>query len=271
MVTPDGNKILVSVVIPMYNAETTILKCIESVIHQLPESQMEIVIVNDGSTDNSLNIVDQYVKGNNITNINLITQSNGGASKARNTGIRAARYDHIALIDSDDIWLPGKLEKQIDYLVAHPEVAFIGTLHNNLQLSFPYQTNGPIIDVTFKQLMIKMAPSTITSLFKKELIEKSGYYDESQRYAEDANLWLRFSMHGKMVILNENYAIAGDMKPLWGHSGLSGNLSKMEEGELKNIKDMYKLRYINYLEFLMYSSYSLLKYWRRCIVVRFRK
>ena len=74
-----------------------------------------------------------------------------------------------------------------------------------------------------------------------------------------------------MIILNENYAIAGDYKPLYGFSGLSGNLEGMYLGEIKNIKDIYRLRYINYFQFKFYCFYTTLKYFRRLLIVKLRK
>lgn len=253
----------------MFNAEKTIIKCLNSVVNQLPSENLEIIIVNDGSEDNSYTIVEKYIQENKY-DIKLINQTNKGVSAARNRAIINSKYNLIALIDSDDVWLPGKLVHQLEILSRY-KVDFVGTLHNNLQLGFPYKLDGDIFKVTFNKLMIKMAPSTITSLFKKELIEKSGFYDENQKYTEDGNLWLRFSKNGSMIILNKNYAIAGDFKPLFGQSGLSGNLKGMYDGEVKNIKDMLTLKYINKPLFLIYYAYISVKYFRRLIIVKFRK
>lgn len=261
--------LLISVIIPMYNAEKTILKCLESVVYQLPVDEFEVVIVDDGSTDSGAEIVKSYIEKNEF-DINLIQQENKGVSTARNRAIKAAKYDLIALIDSDDIWLPNKLKHQLEVMQKY-DLDFIGTLHNNMQLGFPYKIEQDIIKVSLHQLLIKMAPSTITSLFKKKLIEKAGYYDEKQRYAEDGNLWLRFSQMGGMGILNKNYAIAGDFKPLYGHSGLSGNLKEMYNGEIKSLKDIYKLEYINIFQLGLYYLYTTLKYYRRIIIVKLRK
>ncbi|MGY0038966.1 glycosyltransferase family 2 protein [Pedobacter sp. NJ-S-72] len=239
---PDNNDMLkmkVSVIIPLYNAASTIKSTLESVFQQTFKD-FEVIIVNDGSEDDSVAQVEQFIAENVNSGISvtLIHQENKGVSTARNVGIRAANCELIALIDSDDVWLPTKLEKQIKILEANPDVFFIGTLHNNLSLGFPYTVKDDLIEVSFRQLMIKMAPSTITSMFRKVIFEKTGYYDEKQRYAEDGNLWLRISQHYKMLIINENLAIAGGMKPLFGHSGLSGNLSGMQKGELNNIQEM---------------------------------
>lgn len=259
----------VSIVIPMYNAEETILKCLNSVVNQLPKEDFEVVIVDDGSNDNSSLIVEKFINENNY-NIKLIKQKNQGVSRARNTAIKSASYPLIALIDSDDIWLEGKLIDQLRIMEKY-SADFVGTLHNNLSLGFPYKLKNDVYEVTLHKMLVKMAPSTITALFTKSLIEKAGYYDETQKYAEDGNLWLRFSQYGRMFIINKNYAIAGDYKPLFGHSGLSGNLRGMFEGELKNLKDVLNLKYINRLQYLFYKSYVTLKYKRRLVIVNNRK
>lgn len=263
------NSLKISVIIPLYNAENTIEKCLDSVAIQKPNYEIEVIIVNDGSTDNSKNIVDNYIKKSNL-NINFISQNNKGVSAARNMAIKMATGDFIALIDSDDIWLEGKLHAQMEVFEKF-DVDFVGTLHNNFNLGFPYKVNNNLIDVSFSKMMIKMAPSTITAVFKKSLIEKTGCYDEKQKHSEDANLWLRFSKNGKMVIINKTFAIAGDFKPLYGHSGLSSNLLGMFQGEQKNLSDVLRLRYINKLEFIFFSTYIHLKYYRRLIIVKLRK
>lgn len=252
----------------MYNAEKTILRCIESVVCQLPKEDFEVIVIDDGSIDNSAMIVERFINDNKY-NIRLIRQENKGVSVARNIGIKNSSYPLIALIDSDDIWLEGKLIHQLKIMKKY-NVDFVGTLHNNLKLGFPYKLKDDIFEISLNKLLIKMAPSTITALFKKTLIEKSGYYDEAQKYTEDGNLWLRFSVNGKMVILNKNYAIAGDFKPLFGYSGLSGNLKEMYKGEIKNLRDILNLRYINFLEYIFYRFYFLLKYYRRVLIVKLR-
>ncbi|MDH6250681.1 glycosyltransferase involved in cell wall biosynthesis [Chryseobacterium sp. H1D6B] len=260
----------ISVIIPMFNAENTIIKCLNSVVNQLPSEELEVVIVDDGSVDKSYNLVKKFIQENSNFDIKLIHQENKGVSAARNLAIFESKYDLLALIDSDDVWLPGKLKHQLQVLSKY-DADFVGTLHNNLQLGFPYKLEDDIFKVSFNQLMIKMAPSTITSLFKKDLIKRAGFYDEKQKYTEDGNLWLRFSKQGKMIILNKNYAIAGDYKPLFGQSGLSGNLQGMYKGEIKNIKDMLDLKYINKIQYMLYFTYITMKYYRRIVIVKLRK
>ncbi len=264
------NKNLVSVIIPLYNAQNTIIKCIQSVLSQLPNDQIEIIVIDDGSTDESNKVVNSFIKDYEYNNITLISQKNKGVSAARNVGIKSAKGDYIALIDSDDIWLENKLKHQLSIFQQFDDIDFVGTMINNLTLGFPYKLHDELFEVTFNRLMLKMAPSTITAMFKKALIEKSGLFDETQKYSEDLNLWLRFSKQGKMVIINKNYAIAGDYKPTFGHSGLSGNLRKMFEGEKKNIKDMRNLKYINYFKYIFYRIYITLKYLRRITISKIK-
>lgn len=260
---------MISVIIPMYDAQSTIIRCLNSVENQTYKGKIEILVINDGSTDDCKQLVEDYIKSHPNLNIQLVNKLNGGASSARNAGLKIAKGEFIALLDSDDYWLEDKLKRQMD-VFEKMDVDFVGTLHNNLKLGFPYNTKNDLIYVSFNKMMIKMAPSTITALFKKSLIQKSGYYDENQRYCEDGNLWLRFCKNGKMVIINENFAIAGDMKPLYGHSGLSGNLVQMYRGEIKNLKDILKLKYINTLEYFFYYSYITLKFYRRLLIVKNR-
>ena len=100
----------------MYNAQNSIIKCLESVIKQTYQGAIEIIVVNDGSKDQSPQMVTDFAQKHSDFTIQLINQENGGVSKARNTGLRVAKGDFIALLDSDDEWLENKLEIQIDYL-----------------------------------------------------------------------------------------------------------------------------------------------------------
>ena len=99
---------MVSVIIPTYNREKTILRAINSVLDQTYK-EIELIIVDDGSIDNTRKIVESL----NCQKIKYIYQKNGGAAKARNTGIIAASGEYISFQDSDDYWYPEKLEKQL--------------------------------------------------------------------------------------------------------------------------------------------------------------
>lgn len=92
-------KIAVSIVVPVYNAEKTLKRCLESLVHQTLKN-IEIICVNDGSTDNSADLLEQYDK--KYSNVRIVTQKNGGLSAARNSGMKEAVGEYIGLVDSDD-------------------------------------------------------------------------------------------------------------------------------------------------------------------------
>jgi glycosyltransferase involved in cell wall biosynthesis len=260
---------MVSVIIPMYNAENTIIRCVESVVHQLPDNELEILITDDGSKDNSYDVIKHHIEENNYNNIHLFKQDNKGVSSARNNGIRKAKGKFIAFIDSDDIWLEGKLKHQIEIIEKY-NVDFVGSLINYQPLGFPYKSKNGIYEVTFKKLLIKLAPQTSTALFKKELVDKVGMFHEYQRYGEDGNLWLRFSRVAKMVIIDKTYAIAGDFKPRFGQSGLSGNIKAMTKANFDNLKEMFDFGYISRIEYYIYFVFYMIKHYRRVLKVNIK-
>lgn len=203
----------------MYNAENVIINALDSVKNQtFPQERFEIIVVNDGSTDKSREVVESYIQNNSDLKIQLINKENGGVSTARNAGLKIAEGNFIALLDSDDEWYPQKIEHQMRYLS-----------NGNLNVDF------------------------ITS----------GYFDENQRYSEDANYWMRISEKNEMYLLSEKLVIAGSGKKSFGFSGLSSNLKEMEKGIQKNIREMYKTQRINALGYVFYFVISKFKYWMR--------
>lgn len=104
---------MISIIIPIYNAEKYIKRCVSSVIDQ-SYNKLEILLVNDGSTDNSLNICEAFATKDN--RIKVISQDNGGVSKARNTGLRLAKGEYVMFLDSDDYMLPDMCKTMLDVL-----------------------------------------------------------------------------------------------------------------------------------------------------------
>ncbi|MFN7014034.1 MAG: glycosyltransferase family 2 protein, partial [Bacteroidia bacterium] len=116
------NNILVSVIIPAYNAEKFIETTIQSVLNQTIQ-KFEIIVVNDGSTDNTAKIIETLKEKDK--RIHLINKENSGVSDTRNIGMRTAKGKYIALLDADDVWLKDNLEKKINYLENNPGIDFI--------------------------------------------------------------------------------------------------------------------------------------------------
>lgn len=265
-------KYMISVIIPMYNAEKTIIASLNSVINQSYKENIEIIVVNDGSKDNGQKVVEQFVINNPTYQITLINKENGGVSKARNTGMKLAKGDWIALLDSDDEWLLNKLEKQIEVLDQNPEIDFLGTNRNDEVFNtFLCKKMYLITKISPKLLLVKNFFPTPTVIFKRIILTDIGFFDENQKYAEEGNYFIRIAQKYNSFLLNESLVITGGGKDHFGHSGLSGNLKEMEKGELKNLNDALNLKIINIFEFVILVFYSILKYIRRLVIVKLRK
>lgn len=258
----------VSVVIPMYNSEKTIERAITSIINQTYKGPIEIIVVNDGSKDNSQKIVEQFIVNNPESEIKLINQQNGGVSKARNTGLKNVTGDLIALLDADDAWYEEKLDIQTQILNKNTTIDFLGASFEGF--GFKNKKEGELVRIEFKNLLFKnyFQPSTI--IFKKNVFNKIGFFDENQKYAEEGNYFMRIAKEFNCYFLNQNLIIFGDGKSGFGESGLSANLEEMEKGELKNLKFAYKEGWINPILYATTVCFSLLKYFRRILIVKLR-
>lgn len=246
----------------MYNAETSIVKVLDSIRNQTYKADYEIIIVNDGSTDSSFEIVQNYQKKFPELNINTIHQKNQGVSIARNVALKTAKGDWIALLDADDEWNPDKTERQMNFLLDESlSIDLLGTLRNNNPILWPYKPNDKnLAEVTFKKLLIRneLQPSTV--IFKRKLLENTGYFETTQSHAEDVDYWLRASKNNKMYVLCESLIWAGDGKLSFGTSGLSADLKSMKNGYINNLKRLYQTKRINQAQLFFYSIYYNLKY-----------
>lgn len=262
----------ISIVIPMYNSKDTIVYALDSIKNQSYKCNYEIIVVNDGSTDNSYEIVSNYLNKNPNLNIKLVDQVNGGVSKARNTGLKLANGDFIAFLDSDDEWLVDKIEKQLSVFEKNPEVDLLATNRNNEYFeNFLGHKFTNVTKINSKLLLLKNFLSPPTVMMRNSVISKVGFFDESQKYAEEGNYWIRVCDKNNCYLLNESLVITGGGKPSFGHSGLSANLWEMEKGELKNIRLAFKMNIINFFEFYFLCIFSFLKFIRRCFIVGMRK
>ena len=112
--SPDTGEIMISVIVPVFNAEEYIENCILSILHQT-YPYFELILIDDGSTDHSMNICQKYE--NEDSRIKVLHQSNQGVSSARNVGILAARGDYITFVDADDTLEREALEKALDFII----------------------------------------------------------------------------------------------------------------------------------------------------------
>lgn len=262
----------VSVVIPMYNSRDTIVPCVQSVIDQTYKDLITIIVVNDGSKDDSLAVLEATFEELPVNRVlTILNKENGGVSSARNMGINAAQTEWVALLDSDDVWHPSKLERQFSALAESPEIEFIGCNVNNEVYPFFGKKKLPVFTLSPHQLIIKWYPSTPTILAKKSLFIRAGLFDESKRRGEDCDLWLRCMMFTDLYILNESLVDIGHGKNPYGEKGLSADLKKMFIGEIGIVTSAFQRHQVGVL-FLSFSfCWLFLKLLRRIFITGVRK
>ena len=260
----------ISVVIPMYNSQDTIIDALESIKYQTKLSFVkEIIVVNDGSTDESLEILKKYKKSNSKLPITIIDKHNGGVSTARNKGIERAKSKWIALLDSDDEWKRNKLEYQKNIIDNNPQIDFLGGPYNNKKLKILWKKIDYLYQPNVKEICIKNFPQPSTVIFKRKIYDEMGGFDENQRYAEDGNYFVKicnrynFYYDPKLLITYDGG------KRGFGERGLSSNLEEMHKGNLKNIKEFKDLNIIDKKFYMFLKGFYILKYWRRIFLTKF--
>lgn len=263
----------ISVVIPMYNAETSIQRCLQSVLDQTYSGPMEVILVNDGSEDNGEAVAQAFIKQCNDPRFSFryFSQHNQGVSKARNVGMENSVGEYIALLDSDDEWDAQKLERQIEVLNQHPAIDFLGTSRNGETLRILGKKIDRLHRATVNELFITMYPQTSTAIFKRSLFERLGGYDESLRFAEDGDFWIRYCAASHFYYLPESLVFTGNGKPHFGHSGISGHLKEMQVGNEFVLLEAKKKGLISPSFYYAMYVFGKLKYIRRLILTKTRK
>lgn len=193
---------LVSIIMPAYNAEKYIADAIQSVLAQT-YSAWELIVVDDGSIDRTATIVNEFVRQD--SRIKYIFQENGRLGKARNTGIASASGPLIAFLDSDDLWIQEKLEKQTRAMAENnADVVFSNAwvftddylnAHSETLTSVDGLFSGPDF---FDSLVLQNHVPVLTVLLKRTALDKTGLFEEAKPYhgCEDYDLWLRLAKAG---------------------------------------------------------------------------
>ena len=198
----------VTVIIPVYNSARTLQRAVYSTLRQ--QVNLEIIIIDDKSADNSIAIAkDLETRFDHIRILKLL--ENQGASAARNRGIEAARGKYIAFLDSDDIWLPGKLKAQKEVMDQDPDVSLVSC--DNLQVSSQgvvmrrgHSYNHPVNGFDgWKTLLSYNFIPTPTVFARTAQIRQIGGFDESLVISEDLDLWIGLARLGKLHVLREVY------------------------------------------------------------------
>lgn len=231
---------LVSVVIATYNMGQYISQAIQSVLQQ-PNIDLEVIVVDDGSTDSTPETLQQF---NQDSRVRIIHQTNQGQPKAKNAGVQAARGRYIAFCDADDYWLPNKLAVQLPLFDRNHKT---GIVYSPVVLLYPDGAKkeqskdgffrGNVLDKMFLRNIVPFG----TSVVRRECFEQEGRFDESIPMGIDWDLWLRFSVHWEFDFVTE---------PTYVYRIWDGQMSKNWRGRYDcafRIMDKFVERYPNEL------------------------
>jgi len=226
-----GVTLKVSVIVPVFNGESTISRAISSVNEQT-RSALEIIVIDDASTDATAAVLGQLTRSSSTPLIIVTNPENVGPGISRNTGWVLARGDLIAFLDADDTWHPQKLELQVPRFESNSKLKMachdrsVGSI-----LSWqPIDSRGVTWrDFAFKHFLVRNRCATPSVIVRKELPER---FDTSLRFAEDFHLWLTLtSTYGPVSYTPE--VLVHCENPSYGGAGLSGNYWMMFQSEAR--------------------------------------
>ncbi len=227
---------IISVIIPVYNSEKFIKETIESVLNQTYKD-FEIIIIDDGSSDNSLKCVESFMKG---TDIKVMKQNNSGPSSARNLGIKSALGKYRAFLDSDDIMMPDRLELQVRALEEDRNIGLVYTdLMTFNESGIVYNSKKryitPHSGSVLNRLLVENFITTSTVMVRKECLDNVGYFDEKLKHSEDYKMWLKIAMKYKI-----GYVDLPLVKYRYHENSLSSNKITITASSYKVVEEFWK-------------------------------
>lgn len=210
----DNNNPLVSVIIPAYNHEKYIIDCLKSVINQT-YSNIEIIVINDGSTDSTERVIIEFINNNDI-DINFISKKNEGICKTLNNGLNLAKGKYISFLASDDMFAPQMIEKEVEFMENNKSIGLVYTdayfINFNKITNKKYTDYKPIIKKCFKKgiqnkdiyevLLTGDIITALGTLIKKECFELLGPFDENF-ISEDYDMWFRITKEYPIGFIDE--------------------------------------------------------------------
>lgn len=195
---------VVSVVIPTYNRVHVLGRAIESVLSQT-YGNFEIIVVDDGSTDSTKAMIAE-----NYGKVRFLSILHSGVSSARNRGIMAADGEWVAFLDSDDYWLPQKLERQVEFLRAHPQYMICHTneiwIRNGVRIN-QGKKHRKSMGWFFKPSLHLCLISPSSVIIHKSVFETCGVFDEQLEFVEDYDLWLRITSRYPVGYVDERLVV----------------------------------------------------------------
>jgi glycosyltransferase involved in cell wall biosynthesis len=194
----------VSVVLPTFNRAAMVVEAVESVLAQ-EGVDLELIVVDDGSTDDTRVRLGRFGSA-----LHYQRQPRSGVSASRNRGVALCRAPLVAFLDSDDLWLPGKLKVQTRFMAEHPQVMISQTheiwMRNGRRLNPKSRHRKPSGDIFRPSLeLCLVSPSAV--MIRRGLFDRVGYFDETLPMAEDYDLWLRVAAEYPVYLLPEPLVI----------------------------------------------------------------
>lgn len=233
----DPKKPLVSVIIPTYNDGDYLCEAIEGVLNQTYEN-LEIIVVDDGSTLDPKPMLEKY-----MSHVCYIRKANGGVGSARNTGIQSAKGQFLAFLDSDDIWMPRKIEMQVRRFMQQPELGVLFTdqctfdeagIRSRSKTEMCEVFEGMVFEKLFSCNFVGIS----TVMIRKECVDRVGMFDQTGEIStiEDINYFIRLARYYKFGYIDDvlvKYRLHGD--------NMSNDFQKMYEQDFVNFEKIANL------------------------------
>lgn len=220
----------VSVIIPVYNRPEFLKEALDSVLKQT-FLNFEIIVIDDGSTDSTSDVINSY--GDKIVKIR---QDNKGVSSARNRGIMAAKYDFIAFLDSDDLWMEQKLERQMDFFHKNPGASVCQAgeiwIRRGKRVN-PCKKHIKPSGMIFEQSLNLCLVSPSAVMLKKSVFHEVGYFNENFPACEDYDLWLRITCTIPVFLIDEPLVIKRG-----GHEGQLSSMDSLDKYRIMSISQL---------------------------------
>ncbi|UTW14252.1 glycosyltransferase family 2 protein [Marinobacterium rhizophilum] len=227
---------LISIIVPVYNAEATIHRTIRSCLNQTYDN-FELILVDDGSLDSSRSLIRDFIY--NSDKVKLVESDyNQGVSSARNRGIHLARGKYLAFLDSDDFWYPRKLEIMVSAIDRFPDFdMFFHDSSVGCEIEEKFFSADFSLDVIpFYQFLIRNPAHTPTVIIRNK---NKAEFREDMRYSEDYDLWLRLAFPKGAIKVDQ--VLAGINRSVGSKGGLSEHKWNMRKGEIKAYARLFRI------------------------------
>lgn len=254
----SARQVSVSVIVPVYNNAHTISRALDSIVRQSAQP-LEVIVVDDASTDNSCEVIEKYIQ--NLPTAKLLrSTSNRGPSAARNMGWSVASAEYLAFLDADDAWHHKKIETQYVFMQDNPELMISGHQYqvvakNDSPKDCLFE-NFEVLTFNLRDFLIKNRFSTPTVMLRRSISDR---FDETQRFSEDYQLWLRIIAKYKRGAFIE-VPLTFLFKSAFGAGGISGRMFAMYRGELANASALRREEIISLANSLIWRTWLTIKF-----------